>query len=134
LLVVLLPVTGLIAATSRARWTTSRLLGVLAIAQGGFHLAFSVMAQEPATHHAVPAMLAWHLIATAVCTVLILRAERWLWLVLTALRPQIPRGTTPRVMVRLEDGACEEAGFGPARWLVSTLGRIRRGPPEPRTT
>jgi hypothetical protein len=60
---------------SGVEWTLRRLVGVLMVAQAGFHLAFMGLAT---THHtASPLLMAtWHLVATATSIVLLRYSER----------------------------------------------------------
>jgi hypothetical protein len=97
-----LAVAALTAPLSRRRWTPTRLLGVLVVAQGAFHLAFQHLAGAPDPAGSVR-MVAWHVIATAVTCVLVVRAETW-W---------------RRVF----------AGLAPARFAASPLPSRRRTPP-----
>jgi hypothetical protein len=73
---------------ARLRWTPTRLLGALAAAQGGFHLAFAHLGPAPGSA-ADLRMLAWHLAATAVACALVLRAEAWWWRVFAGLNREL---------------------------------------------
>jgi hypothetical protein len=120
-----LAVAALVVPLSRLRWTPIRLLGVLAVAQGGFHLGFAGLTGS-ASGASDLRMAAWHLAATVVTCALVLHAEAWLWRVLRgrtvqgrpALLPSTSTsGPTARVGV--------PQGTKPGR------GVSRRGPPLP---
>jgi len=70
-------------ALARLRWTPIRLLGALAVAQGGFHLTFEHLGRQSGSATDLR-MVVWHLVATAVACALVLRAEAWWWRVFAA--------------------------------------------------
>jgi hypothetical protein len=80
-----LAVAALTTVLARTRWTPLRLLGALAVAQGGLHLAFDHLAPSTGAPVSGVGMLVWHLVATAVAGALVLRAEAWLWRVFAGL-------------------------------------------------
>jgi heme/copper-type cytochrome/quinol oxidase subunit 4 len=71
-------VAALTTGLARLRWTPMRLVAALAVAQGGFHLAFEHLGRQPESAVDLR-MVAWHLVATAVACALVLRAEAWWW-------------------------------------------------------
>jgi hypothetical protein len=93
-------VAALTAALARLRWTPTRLLGALAVAQGGFHVAFEHLGPQPESAVDLR-MVAWHGVATAVACTLVLRAEAWWWRVFAGREhvspapASSPRPTTP---------------------------------------
>lgn len=142
----IVPVTAVVAALGRARWTAVRLLGVLGIAQGAFHLAFMHMSPTtsgsemtgmtgmtgPGMTAPAWAMPVWHVVATAISTLLVLYAERWIWRVFGVVVPRLPEvaGLPVEASVRLQETTTAEQGL--PRCLRGMLTRIRRGPPAPR--
>jgi hypothetical protein len=89
-----LALVALTTALSRSRWTPVRLVGALAVAQGGFHLVFQHLSGAHGTAVDLR-MLGWHLAAGALTSVLILRAEAWWWQVFAGLRLRRVRACPP---------------------------------------
>jgi hypothetical protein len=80
---------------ARLRWTPARLVGALAVAQGGFHLTFEHLGRAPGPA-ADLRMVAWHLVATAVASAFVLHAEAWWWRVFAGLgRDRLSAASAP---------------------------------------
>ena len=83
--VLVLGASMLCAALSGRRWTPARLTAALLLTQGGLHL----LGSGDAGLSAGPAMVIWHLAATAVSVAVLTRGEDLIWVVVDvlALRP-----------------------------------------------
>jgi hypothetical protein len=115
---------ALTTALGGVRWTPARLVGALAVAQGGFHLVFQGMSGA----HGAGAdlrMLAWHLAATTVTCALVLRAEAWLGWAVHGLAGRRLAPAPPRALRPAPLSARVETPHSPA--LDRAL--PRRGPP-----
>jgi Kef-type K+ transport system membrane component KefB len=97
---------------SGLEWTLRRLVGVLLVAQAGFHLVF--MGLAPTHHTASPLLMAtWHIVATAVSIVLLRYAER-------ALAGLASRVTLRRVSTLLRPVYLPRRLPRPMAWRLAT--------------
>jgi hypothetical protein len=130
---------------SDLRWTTSRLVLALALAQIAFHgLLIALTASSPAGHDTMSAMrmhgaalgmtypmLFGHLAAVLTSAVLLGRGERWLWAIAKLLGLWLPR-----VPLRLRQAPAlayarlvDDDDLVSPRGLVLAKAHARRGPP-----
>jgi hypothetical protein len=112
---------------SSLRWTPMRLAGVLLLAQGLLHVVFDVSAAGATTNGG--RMLASHVAASLVTTVLLERGETVLWALLDALVLRVLRILDVDVPARGLPGTVIGPGVAGGRsdWWVGSA--PRRGPP-----
>lgn len=130
LVIAAIVVGGSVSGLAHRKFSPAAVLGMLAAAQGAFHLLFTVTAHHHPNHGVdVGRMLAFHAVAALVSGAVLARGEEMLFRLFAALRRQVLRVVHPGPASALPRWSVAAPAPIPLRGALATRVHPRRGPP-----